>query len=140
MTFVMQSSAVHLLAMHQEKASPYQVPHHVSHQVHHQAGDDVGAAIDAVSGVHEHPVAAAALGDVLGHAAVLAPAAVHCKLTPFGKMTLKLCHHCPQLGQMAAFGKMTLKLCHHCQPLGMSVPSCCLMPLKLHHLHCSESP
>ena len=85
-----------------------------------EAGDDVGAAIAAVSGVHEHLVAAAALGDVLGHAAVLAPAAVHCKLTPFGKMTLKLCHHC--------------------QPLGMSVPSCCLMPLKLHHLHCSESP
>ena len=79
MTFAMQSPALHLLAMHQEKASPYQVPH--------QVGDDAAAAIAAVFGVHEHLVAAAALGVVLGHAAVLAPAAVHCKLTPFGNDT-----------------------------------------------------
>mgnify|MGYP003341643738 CR=1 FL=1 len=81
---------------------------------------DADAAIAVVPCADEHLVAAAALGDVLGHLAVLAPAALHCKLT--------------------AFGKMTLKLYHHCRPLGMSVPSCCLMPLKLHHLHCSESP
>ena len=113
MTFAMQSPALHLPVMLQVKASPDQVSHHVSHQVPHRAGDDADAALAAVPGAHEHLVAAAALGDVLGHAAVLAPAAAHCKLTPFGKMTLKLCHHRPQLGQMATFGKMTLKLRHH---------------------------
>ena len=82
--------------------------HQAQHQAYHQDFD----AVDAIAALSSeaNKCCCSALAEVLGQAALVAPAAAHGKLlAPCGKNSMRLYHQ----HLLTPIGMMTLKQCHH---------------------------